>query len=224
MEMENLIKYCIFDLDGTLLDTLGGIMYHLNSTLTAEGLLSINKDECRRFIGNGARLLVSRATNKSGGCGDEQLERILQTYNAAYNSLPLYYTEPYQGITELISELHNREFHLSVVTNKPQNTAEQLIKHFFADKFDYIMGGREGARLKPDPKDSLDVLAKMGGTLGECAFIGDTSVDIDTAKRMGAALAVGVTWGFRDESELIDAGADAVVHNASELREVLMKL
>ena len=217
----NLIKYCIFDLDGTLLNTLGGIMYHLNRTLVAEGLMPITEDECRRFIGNGARMLVSRAVGKSCECEEERLERILSTYNDAYNSSPLDCTAPYDGIPELVASLHATGYKLSVVTNKPQNTAEQLIRHFFADKFDYVVGGRKGAVLKPDPTDSLNVLASMGGDVSECAFIGDTSVDIDTGRRMGAALCVGVSWGFRDESELVGAGADIIAHNSEELIGVL---
>ena len=212
-----MIKCCVFDLDGTLLSTLDTITLHLNNTLRSEGLLEITVDECRAFIGDGARKLVLRAVGKSGEVEVPRFEKILATYNEAYNSDPLPLTEPYPGITALVGELVHRGYRLAVVTNKPEPTAKKLVEHFFKDSFDLVIGGRAGAVLKPDPTDTLNAIAELGCLPSETAFIGDTSVDIMTAKNATVALSVGVSWGFREVAELSAAGADVIIDEAKSL-------
>lgn len=212
-----MIKYLIFDLDGTLLYTLESILYHLNSTLEAHSLKKITIDQCSDFIGDGARKLVTRAVAVSGIDDADTVNEVLSEYNAAYNSDPLPHTYPYEYITELVDSLKEHGIILGVVTNKPEPTARQLVEHFFPGKFTFIKGGREGAVLKPDPSDSIEALAALGGSASECAFVGDTSVDIRTAENMGAALSVGVSWGFRSREELIAIGADVVVDLPREI-------
>ena len=214
---ENVIKCCVFDLDGTLLSTLDTITLHLNNTLRREGLLEITIDECRTYIGDGARKLVTRAVGKSGDVDGERFEKILSTYNEAYNSDPLPLTEPYPGVIALVSELVSRGYRLAVVTNKPEPTARKLVDHFFKDKFSLVIGGRSGAVLKPDPTDTLNAIAELGCLSSEAAFIGDTSVDILTAKNADVALSVGVSWGFREITELLTAGADVIIDEARNL-------
>lgn len=216
-----LIECCLFDLDGTLLSTLDTIRYHLNNTLKKFGLRTISTEECARFIGNGARLLVKRSVSKSGTCDAALIESVLSDYNSAYNSDPIPHTEPYPGISDLVDRLYSKGIKLGVVTNKPQPTAIQLVEHFFKDRFDIVLGGREGAILKPDPTDALMALDVLGSVPSETAFIGDTSVDVETGRNMNARLCVGVSWGFREREELVSAGADAVVDNADELLSVL---
>lgn len=216
-----MIRCCIFDLDGTLLSTLDTITYHLNSTLLSFGLRKITVDDCAVFIGNGARKLVERAIKASGEYSDELRDKVLSVYNEAYNFDPLPLTEPYPGIIELVNKLYDSGVHLGVVTNKPEITARQLISYFFGDKFISVIGGRPGACLKPDPADSLSLIESIGVEASKTAFIGDTYVDIQTGKNMGAALSVGVLWGFRDEDELSRAGADVIVSDTDELWEVL---
>lgn len=217
-----MIKCCIFDLDGTLLSTLETITFHLNNTLRQEGLSEITLDECRAFIGDGARKLVGRAIAKSGVTDTATLERVLRVYNEAYNDSPLPETEPYPGITELIDRLYSSGINLAVVTNKPERTARLLIDHFFEGRFSAVVGGREGVPLKPDPTSSLGVIGSLGLASGETAFIGDTAVDITTGRNMCAALSVGVCWGFRSEDELLGAGADALAHTADELSRIIL--
>ena len=212
-----MLKYAIFDLDGTLLYTLKSILYHLNNTLKANGLKKITLDECGEFIGNGAKLLVERAVNNGGVSDIEIVKKVLTEYNHAYNSDPLPHTHPYDGICELVSALCDKGVKLGVVTNKPEPTARQLVEHFFGDKISFVRGGRSGAVLKPDPTDSLDALSSLGGVPSECAFIGDTYVDIETGKNMGAALSIGVLWGFRTREELEGAGADMVITDPEEI-------
>lgn len=217
-----MIKCCIFDLDGTLLYTLDSITLHLNNTLGQFGISPITVEQCRIFIGKGARNLVTCAVRAGGDYSDDIVESVLSVYNESYNSEPLPLTYPYPGICELVDELYRKGISLAVVTNKPQNTARQLIDHFFPDRFSIVVGGRAGAVLKPDPKDSLDVLKYLSVSNTETAFIGDTSLDVATAKNMNAAISVGVLWGYRDEKDLSDAGADFIVKSARELSEVLL--
>ena len=212
-----MIKCCVFDLDGTLLSTLDTITLHLNNTLRHEGLLEITVEECRAFIGDGARKLVARAVGKSGDVNAAVFERILATYNEAYNNDPLPLTEPYPGVASLVSELVRQGYRLVVVTNKPERTAKKLVEHFFNDSFDLVVGGRAGAVLKPDPTDTLNAIAELGCSPSETAFIGDTSVDVLTAKNAAVALSVGVSWGFREISELVGAGADLIIDKACDL-------
>lgn len=218
-----MLKYAIFDLDGTLLYTLKSILYHLNNTLSSNGLKEITLAECGEFIGNGARLLVERAVNNGGVSDTEVVKKVLGEYNHAYNSEPLPHTYPYDGITELVGTLHNEGVKIGVVTNKPEPTARQLVEHFFGDKISFVRGGRSGAVLKPDPTDSLDALSTLGGVHSECAFIGDTYVDIETGKNMRAALSIGVLWGFRTREELEGAGADMVTDDPNAILRAILE-
>ena len=217
-----MINYVIFDLDGTLLYTLDSILYHLNRTLADNGLSMITLSQCSDFIGDGARKLVKRAVEAGGVFDEDLIKKVLSEYNAAYNADPLPHTYPYEGITELVDELFERGVVLGVVTNKPEPTAIQLVSHFFGDKISFVRGGRQGAVLKPDPTDSIAALSAFGGVPGECAFVGDTPVDIATAKNMGAALSVAVSWGFRTRAELEAVGADVVADKASEALAVIL--
>lgn len=212
-----MIKYVIFDLDGTLLYTLESILCHLNSTLESHNLKKITIDQCSDFIGDGARKLVARAVEVSGVDDVDTVNEVLSEYNAAYNSDPLPHTYPYEDITELVDRLKEHGITLGVVTNKPEPTVSQLVEYFFSGKFTFIKGGREGAVLKPDPSDSIEALATLGGSASECAFVGDTFVDIRTAENMGAALSIGVSWGFRSRDELVSAGADVVVDRPCQI-------
>ena len=216
-----MIKYVLFDLDGTLLSTLDTITYHLNGALSESGLTTINVEDTRSFIGNGARKLVERAVNMSGVTDPYVTQDVLSRYNKAYDTDPIPETEAYPGICELVNTLYSKGFKLAVVTNKPDDTAKKLVTHFFKDRFAIVSGGRAGIVLKPDPTEAISVLKDMGGDLSECAFVGDTLVDIYTGKNMGVALSVGVSWGFRSRDELVVAGADYIVDNADELLEIL---
>lgn len=215
------IKYAVFDLDGTLLYTLDTIRYHLNRTLLNNGADEISLRQCSEYIGNGAKLLVTRAANASGITDEALISKILGEYNEAYNSEPLPYTYPYPGVQDLVLALIARGITVGVVTNKPEPTARQLVSRFFGDGIAFVRGGRPGIVLKPDPTDTLDALATVGGVAGECIFVGDTSVDIETGKNMGAAFSVGVLWGFRDRCELEGAGADLVVVDPMKILDAI---
>lgn len=217
-----MIKYCIFDLDGTLLNTLDTITYYVNSTLEAEGLGRVSRDDCRRFVGNGAHLLIQRALDAVGVTDEGTLEHVLTRYNAAYDASPLYLTAPYDGILQMVDELKRAGIKLGVVSNKPDFATVSVVRSIFGESFEFVRGGRDGVPLKPAPDAPLALLGEMGGSVDQCAFVGDTSVDILTAKGMGCALSVGVLWGFRDRSDLVSSGADAIVESASELTRAIL--
>lgn len=214
----------IFDLDGTLLYTLESILYHLNNTLRDNGAQVITIEQCRDYIGNGARLLVSRALLAGGVSDPETVERVLREYNEAYNSDPLPYTYPYDGIIELVDSLVSEGVTVGVVTNKPQPTAVQLVEHFFGERVRFVRGGREGAVLKPDPTDTLEAIASVGERPETTAFVGDTSVDILTGINARVAASIGVLWGFRTRDELVGAGADFITDRPSEILGIIRKI
>lgn len=218
-----MIKYVLFDLDGTLLSTLDTITYHLNGTISALSLGEVSVEDTRQFIGNGARKLVSRALSKNGVEDEATVLRVLEIYNHAYDSDPLPHTYPYEGVVELVEALYERGITLGVVTNKPEPTAIKLVESFFPGKFAFVRGGKEGVILKPDPTEALALLSGVGGDASKCAFIGDTNVDIFTGKNMGAALSIGVSWGFRSREELLSAGADFVSGKADEILKVILE-
>lgn len=216
-----MIKCVIFDLDGTLLSTLDTITYHLNKALSSLELGSVTLEDTCAFIGNGARKLVTRALAKNGVHDDNTVSEVLTLYNRSYDDDPLPLTYPYDGITDLIDRLYARGITLGVVTNKPEPTARKLVESFFPGKFAFVRGGKEGVKLKPDPEETLKLLKSVGIEPEECAFVGDTDVDIYTAKNMSAALSIGVDWGFRSREELASCGADTVVTDAVEIFDAI---
>ena len=212
-----MIKCCIFDLDGTILDTLSTLTHFVNVTLQNHGISEITEDECRYFVGDGAKNLIERAL-KSKGIVDEQLrDTLFLDFIKSYNNDSLYLTRPFEGICDLLSILKERGIALAVLTNKPHSTTEPLINHFFGGVFDIVYGAREGVSLKPDPSSAREILHTLSISENETAFIGDSSVDIKTGKNLGVALTVGVLWGLRDRDELEAEGADLIVSSADQI-------
>ena len=215
------MKYCIFDLDGTVLDTITTITYYVNKTLRGEGLPPISEDEGKVFAGNGAYKLIERTLEKYGITDESKIARVLTIYKEMYDSEPLYLTRVFPGVKEALLRLKAEGHLLGVVSNKPHTATLPIIEHFFSGVFDAVSGALDGVPVKPAPDLPLRVLRDMGGTPDECAFIGDTYVDMETGRNIGAALSVGVLWGFRKEEELVSSGADVTVSTAEELYEVL---
>ena len=219
-----MIKFCIFDLDGTLFNTLTTITHYVNKTLGDHGIAPITEEECCSFIGHGARTLIKRALASKGIFDDELSARLLDEYNATYNADTLYLTEPYDGIPELLSALRARGVRLGVLSNKPNETTTIIISSFFDGIFDDVRGGREGVALKPSPEAVNMMIADFGCSPDEVMFIGDTKVDIETGLSAGVGAAVGVSWGFRTREELVLAGATAVADTPFDvLSEVILR-
>ncbi len=212
-----MIKCCIFDLDGTLLDTINSIAYFVNKTFQNHGIDSVTPAECNYFAGNGAKTLIKRALESKGRFDEASFPEILTEYKAAYDASPTYLTEAFPGIKELLLSLKEKGVRLAVLSNKPDFATKSIVKHFFGDVFDVVLGGVDGVPLKPNPKAALDIISAFSVKPEETAFIGDTSTDIETGKNMGAKKSIGVLWGFRPESELRESGADVVVSSAEQI-------
>lgn len=211
----------MFDLDGTLLNTLESIRYNVNYILQKYGIEPISSEDCRNFVGSGAKKLMSLTLDLRGVFNEAEREQIHSEFFDYYNAHSDYLAQPYSGIRELISELISRGLVLAVVSNKPQRAAELAVEKFFPNSFKAVSGGREGVPLKPDPTEPLAVLKKLGISPKECVYVGDSEVDMMTGKNMGAEKTVGVSWGFRDTNVLYKSGADIVVSRPDEIIEAV---
>ena len=218
-----MIKACIFDMDGTVLDTIGTISYYVNITLDEFGIKRISEDECKIFVGNGARVLIER-TLSSRGINDEKLtEAVLSRYNEAYGKDSNYKTAPYDGVLELFSALKERGILVGIVSNKPDFLTRPLSERFFGDLVTKAVGAKEGVKLKPAPDAVLALMKDFGVTRDECIYVGDTGTDMQTGKNAGVKLTVGVLWGFRGKNELIENGADVTINNPLQILDEVIK-
>ncbi len=214
------IKACIFDLDGTLLNTLTTITYYVNDVLKKEGAKTISEQTCRTLIGKGARNLLMRALLEVGHTVSD-FESFFHAYDDTYNAAPDYLTEPYDGIVDLLSSLKQKGMRIAVLSNKPEGAVRPLAEKFFGKNVDVISGGKDGVPLKPNPGAVAPILETLGLSANETAFIGDSGVDMETAKNYGAAIGIGVTWGYRDAAELLACGADVLANTPIEILSAL---
>jgi phosphoglycolate phosphatase len=212
------LRAALFDLDGTLLDSLHDIGAAMNHALAHHGLPVHPLADYRRFVGEGVRVLVSRAVPSHR---EDAHEAVLATYRAFYAEHMLDHTRPYPGMREVLARLAGEGVKLAVLSNKPDAATRRLVEALLPDvRFGAVYGEREGVPRKPDPTAALGVAAELGVGPGDCAFIGDTAVDMSTARAAGM-YGVGVTWGFRDVEELQAHGAQALAHSADELLQAL---
>ena len=207
----------LFDLDGTLLDTLEDLTCACNHVVTLHDKKPITVPECKKMVGNGARVLLNRLTGLEGAGLDEALKLFL-TY---YNDHKFDHTGPYPDIPELLDGLVERELRLAILSNKPHPATMELSSQIFNRwPFEHVFGQRDGVPLKPDPTAAIDICKLMGVEPQQCVFVGDSGEDMATGKAAGM-LSVGVTWGFRPESALHENGADAVIHEPMGLLRVI---
>lgn len=219
-----MIKTVIFDLDGTLLDTVSTIAYYCNTTLEKYGLTPSPVENYRTYTGNGAELLIRRALSYNNECTEENFDKVFSEYNRVYNNDPLYLTKPYNNIVNLLNELRKRNITIAVLSNKPDIATKEVVKSIFGEGLCTLCcGAKDGVPLKPDPTAVLGIMKDLNATTENSVFIGDTYVDIETGKNAGLTT-IGVLWGFRDEEELKKAGADFFVSDALEILDVIEKL
>ena len=209
-------RLAIFDLDGTLLDTIGDLAVACNTVLALRGLPQHSYAEYCGFVGNGIMRLVERALPEPLRT-PENVALARADFVRYYTEHIDTYTRPYEGIPALLAELTRRGVRLAVASNKFQAGTEKLVARFFPDiRFVAVLGQREGVPLKPDPAVAEEILALTGVARREAFFVGDSGIDILTAKAAGIRSA-GVAWGFRARAELEEAGADHLVERADEL-------
>lgn len=211
------IRAVIFDLDGTLADTLHDIMAAMNHVLSARGLPTHDERAYRQFIGEGARRLAEKA---SGGMG-ASVDELVAAFRERYFAHLIEHSAPYPGVLELLRELHARGLALAVLSNKPHDATRRVVHELFDDvPLHPVLGQRDGVARKPDPAAALEIARTLQLEPAQCAFVGDTRVDMQTARAAGMR-AIGVHWGFRAAPELHEAGAFAVIGRPPELLSLL---
>lgn len=217
-------KACIFDLDGTLTDTLESLTYSVNGTLRELGFGEITSEQCKSFVGNGARYLIEQALIASG---DEKLSRIeegMQAYGRIFKENCTYKVAPYEGILELLETLKTSGVKLAVLSNKPHLQTIDVVKTFFGeDTFIYVQGQKEGIPRKPDPTAALRIAQMMGVMPQECVYIGDSEVDVQMGNAAGME-SVGVTWGFRTREVLEQNDAKHTIDVPGQLLEIVNQI
>lgn len=205
----------IFDLDGTLLDTLGDLAASVNYALKKQSMPERTIDEIRRFVGNGVRKLVERAVPE--GTSKEMTEQTLEIFRKYYLVHGLDTTAPYEGIPELLARLKAEGKNLAVVSNKFYTATQNLCKHFFPETIVVAIGERDGIDKKPAPDTVLEALRQLGVTAEDAVYIGDSEVDVQTARNCGMPC-ISVLWGFREKDFLIKKGADTFVSAPCEIQ------
>ena len=211
------MKACIFDLDGTLTNTLESMTYSVNLTLEEMGLSKIKKDQCRLFVGNGARVLMEKSLKAAGDTDASRIEEGMEIYGRIFDQNCTYHVTPYEGIPEMLKALKDKGIQLAVLSNKPDRQTVKVVKAIFGEElFDYAQGQKEGIRRKPEPDGVWYLMEQMHVSKEECLYIGDSEVDAATGRNAGLKT-IGVLWGFRDRKTLETAGADDLIDRPDEL-------
>lgn len=215
------IKACIFDLDGTLTDTLRAIAHFGNLALGTYGMAPLPTENYKKYVGDGRDKLIHRILTVHDNDTPEMFIKVRDVYDENYEKDYLYDTDAYDGIRELLFELKSRGMKLAVCSNKPDNVAHFVTDTIFGKNyFDAVRGVIDGRPTKPDPSCALNIADKLSVNVNECIFIGDTNVDIRTAKN-AKMTSVGVLWGFRDRDELTEAGADYIAENPHAILDLI---
>lgn len=209
-------KTYIFDLDGTLLDTLGDLAASVNYALRTHGMAEHSVDDVRRFVGNGVRLLMERAV--PDGAQNPRFDEAFATFRDYYMQHSLDTTQPYAGIPETLAALRTQGCRIAVVSNKMMAATQELCRHFFPDTVEVAIGEHEaeGICKKPAPDTVYAALRELGVGKESAVYVGDSDVDIQTAHNAGLPC-ISVLWGFRDRDFLMQHGAETFVSAPREL-------
>ena len=211
------MKACIFDLDGTLTDTLESLVFSVNATLNEMGFSNISDEQCQTFVGNGARYLMECALKAAGDKDASRIEEGMQVYGRIFNENCMYRVVPYEGILSVLAELKEQGMKLAVLSNKPHNQTVKVVEEIFGkDLFEHVQGQCESIKRKPDPDGVFYILDKLGVVKEECLYVGDSEVDVQTGNNAGVKN-ISVTWGFRSRELLEYAGARYIIDRPEEL-------
>ena len=206
----------LFDLDGTLLDTLEDIADAANAVLAARGMPTHSLAAYKLFVGEGVRRLLEKALppeHRTAEIIDRCAAAFVSEYDRRWNAK----SRPYDGVLALLASLKERQLPLAVLSNKPQRFTEQCVAHYFpAGTFACVLGQREGVPPKPDPAGAIDIARRLALPPERIAYLGDSGIDMQTAVRAGMH-PIGALWGFRSRTELVASGAAAVIESPDEL-------
>lgn len=214
-----MIKAVLFDLDGTIADTLQDLAFGANYVLEQNGYDTHEIEKYKMFVGNGIPKLIERILPEQERT-DENLQRIKKQFVEYYGVHYCDKTKPYEGVVDMLAQLKEKGIKIAVVTNKAQAMADAVVNKLFGESFCKVYGQREDVPTKPDPTLTHIAMKDLDVTPDECLFVGDSNVDMQTANNSGAK-AVGVLWGFRGEEELKAAGAKAIISYPAQLLELL---
>ena len=216
-----MIKAVIFDLDGTISDTISTITHYCNVTLEHFGFPPLSEDIIKYYVGDGKKKLVHRFLAHYSADTPEMFEKAEKKYDSEYESDVIFNTKPFDGICPVLDKIRQNGIKTAVLSNKPDNVTVMIVEKLFSGLFDVYHGKRDGIETKPDPQGALLTAEELGVLPSECFFVGDTNVDIKTAKNAHMH-SVGVLWGFRDLKELQDAGADFIAQKPDELIDIIL--
>lgn len=209
----------IFDLDGTLLDTLDDLTDSMNRVLTEYGLSPCSKAQAASYLGYGSQVYLEKAT--AGKLDTEAFQSCLDTYKTCYAAHMEEKTKPFVGVLQLLEALQRAGIYTAVVSNKFDAAVKGLCKQYFGDRLDFAIGEGNGLRPKPNG-DMLQAVAKKWGiALQDCIYIGDTEVDLQTAENAKMSC-IAVSWGFRTKTQLIEFGAKCIVDTPEALQQILL--
>lgn len=214
-------KAVVFDLDGTLSDSIASIKYCADRALKPFGYGPFSEREYMYFVGDGAAKLIERALTAAGDGELTHFEEAFALYKEYFAADCMYQVKPYEGICELLAQLKQRGVRLAVLSNKPHVQTVDVVEALFGrDCFDVLQGQQAGLPIKPDPAGVFAICRQLGLEGGELLYLGDTATDMKTGKGAGA-FTVGALWGFRERKELEEAGADALIVHPLELLKYL---
>ena len=210
----------IFDLDGTLLDTISDLAAAANYVCRENDWPEYTVAEVESMVGNGIPKLVERFSPENAR-SPLMLANTLHQFNRYYGAHNMESTHPYPGIPELLRELHDRGLQMAVCSNKADEFSRVIVEHYFPGIFRLVRGNIPGTPVKPDPGVAKGIMERLGAEPGETLMVGDSDVDIHTGHNAGLR-ACGVTWGFRSRENLVDAGADVLADTTAELKAVIL--
>ncbi len=213
-------KLVIFDLDGTLLDTIGDLAASCDEVLRRHNLATYSLDEYRHFVGNGVVRLVERSIPEELR-SEEFIAELRKEFVVYYSENIDKHTEIYPGIMWLFGELKKRDIEVAVASNKFQNGVRKLVTSFFPNiHFEAVLGQRPDVPLKPHPQIIRDIMQITSYAADKILYVGDSGIDMETAKAAGVE-SVGVTWGFRSREELVESGADHIIDSPKEILKLI---
>ena len=214
-------KAAIFDLDGTLADTLASIAHSATMALEQLGFPALPLDNYRYYAGDGAQELMKRALAACGDTACSRLEEIMPVYAAIFEKECMYQVHPYDGIPEVLEALKQQGLKIAVLSNKPDARTHDVVRDLFGTElFDYVQGQTEKIRRKPCPDGALEIARVFDVKPEECLYCGDTNTDMQTAVAAGM-FPIGVLWGFRDRQELLDNGAKVLAEVPADILKQL---
>ncbi len=218
-----MIKAVIFDLDGTIADTIDAIKHGINLTMSALSYPLSTREDILRSINGGARRLVRLSLPDEIGKDEKKVDEALALYNEMYEKTYMETNVTYDGIGALTEVLHDAGIKLSVLSNKQDSFVKRLCPALLnGEYFTEFRGQKEGAPTKPDPTVPLEICTLMGAKPCECAFVGDSDIDMLTAKNAGF-YAIGVSWGYRSKELLVKSGADIIADSPEDIKNIILK-